>query len=167
MFIRTKKIKGNEYAYLSENRWMKRKQKVRQETKKYLGRVYRFRKTAEAKLECNFDNVDIGEIIRNAVSLELKKHGFQHRKVWENSGCFVDLKSNKVYGANGRGIAIAMNNGFLADYTLRRLFDYKGIKNSYDLAKKLVESGLDVPKDVFVEIYRKLFKSFDVEDEIL
>ncbi|MBW2966023.1 hypothetical protein KY342_02890, partial [Candidatus Woesearchaeota archaeon] len=42
-FIRTKKIKGAEYAYIVENRWRKRrKNKVKQKTNKYLGRVYRF-----------------------------------------------------------------------------------------------------------------------------
>ena len=42
-FIRTKKIKGAEYAYIVENKWRKRrKNKVKQIMSKYLGRVFRF-----------------------------------------------------------------------------------------------------------------------------
>ncbi|GAF71398.1 unnamed protein product, partial [marine sediment metagenome] len=38
-FIRTKKIKGTEYAYIVENKWRKRrKNKVKQIMSKYLGR---------------------------------------------------------------------------------------------------------------------------------
>lgn len=39
MFVRKKKVKGYEYAYLVENRWMKRKKRAKQSSGKYLGRV--------------------------------------------------------------------------------------------------------------------------------
>ena len=164
MFIRTKKIKGNEYAYLSENKWSKRSKKVRQMTKKYLGRVYRFDKAKN--IEFSFDDsLSPGDLIRAVVSWELERHGFKRNKnMLEKGGCFVDLRDNSVYGNRG-AIAIGMNQGFLADYTLRRLFHYTRIKDGYDYAKKFVEAGLDIPKEVFIELYKKIFKGFEDEDE--
>ena len=40
-FLRIKKVKGNEYAYLVENKW---KSGSRQKVKGYIGRVHRFDK---------------------------------------------------------------------------------------------------------------------------
>ena len=158
MFIRTKKIKGNEYAYLSENKWSKRSKKVKQETKKYLGRIYRFDKVKD--VEFNFNAEYPGDLIRAVVCWELRKHGFEEKKgVWQKDSCFVDLKANKVYGKRGC-VAIGMNEGYLADYTLRRLFYYTRIKDGYDYAKKFVEAGLDIPKQVFIDIYQKLSKHY-------
>lgn len=170
MFLRIKKIKGNEYAYFSENRWMKRTKQVRQETKKYLGRVFRFEKQKEASFvfDDSLESLSPGELIRKVICHELGNHGFEPEKgKLCKDGCFVDLKANKVLGKNGKSVALGMNNGFLSDYTLGRLFTYNKIENSYDLAKLFVEAGLDVPKDAFVEIYKKVFKSFDLEEEIV
>ena len=167
MFLRIKRIKGNEYAYVSENRWMKRKQKVRQETKKYLGRVYRFSKVKDECFVCNsIEEMTAGDLIKSVVRHELANHGFitVGTKICNNE-CFVDLKNSKVYGKRGL-VAIGMNNGFLSDYTLGRLFCYNKIKDSYSLAKIFVEAGLEVPKEAFVEIYKKIFKGFE-EDEII
>lgn len=156
MFIRTKQIKGKEYAYLSENKWNKKTKKVKQSTKKYLGKVYRFEKVADIEFDCKADAPE--DLIRAVVEWELRKHGFkQNNMIWQKEECFVDLKNKKVYGKRGV-VAIGMNQGLLADYTLRRLFHYTRIKNGYDYAKKFVEAGLDVPKEVFVEIYGKIFK---------
>ena len=163
MFVRTKQIKGNDYAYLSENKWSKRSKKVKQSTKKYLGRVYRFDKVED--IEFDYDSSNVSDMIRAVVSWELRKHGFKENKdVLERDDCFVDLKERRVYGKRGR-IAIAMNDGLLADYTMRRLFHYTRIKDGYDYAKKFVEAGLNVPKEVFVEIYSKLFKGAEIVDD--
>ena len=163
MFIRTKRIKGNEYAYLSENKWSKRSKKVKQTTKKYLGRVYRFDMVKDIKFD--YDSNNVSDVIRAIVSWELQKHGFEENKgIWNKDSCFVDLKNRKVYSKRGN-IAIGMNDGLLSDYTLRRLFHYTRIKDGYDYAKKFVEAGLDVPKEAFVSIYSNLFKGYEGEDE--
>ena len=39
MFVRTKKIRGKEYAYLVSNRYNKRKKQSRQKSTKYAGKV--------------------------------------------------------------------------------------------------------------------------------
>ena len=164
MFIRTKKIKGNDYAYLSENKWSKRSKKVKQITKKYLGRVYKFDKIKDIEFDYN-NSLSPGEIIKELVILELKKHGFEKNKnIYEKDCCFVDLKENRVYGSRG-SIAIGMNQGLLSDYTLRRLFHYTRIKDGYDYAKKFIEAGLDIPKEAFIDIYNKIFKEFEDDDE--
>ena len=44
VFVRIKKIKGNEYGYLVHNKRNKRKKTVKQKVKAYLGRLYRLEK---------------------------------------------------------------------------------------------------------------------------
>ena len=74
-FIRTKKIKGYEYAYIVENTWKKRGCKVKQKTKKYLGRVYRHDKI-NTKDFFEFYNIEnIKEYLRSEEhTSELQSH---------------------------------------------------------------------------------------------
>ena len=50
MFIRIKKIKGKEYAYLVKNTWKKRKKSSRQTSSSYLGKVIKLKKTNNKSL---------------------------------------------------------------------------------------------------------------------
>jgi len=55
-----------------------------------------------------------------------------------------------------------MNEGFLCSYTLARLFNFKfGIEmenEGMEFAKAFVEAGIEVPKEVFVGIFGKVYK---------
>ena len=160
-FIRVKKINGNAYAYLVENKWYKRGFKgkgkgPRQKVGKYLGRVFYFNKEQDIDF-LSFKKIEnLGEylknnarekIIRELVEWELFRHNI------DKSQFAVDL-SNKKIMANNREVSLKINEGFLNSFTLSRLFNMRS-NDGYYLAKCFVEAGIEVPKDVFVGMFGK------------
>jgi hypothetical protein len=156
-FIRTKKISGNEYAYLVENKWYKQKYKgkgrgSRQKVTRYMGRVYRFDKVIDKDFShyVGFDfqeyvvNNTQESVIKELVRWELFRHNV-------DSVFNVDFNGKKVF-RNNKEVSLKINEGFLNGYTLRRLFNLKSGK-SYYLAKCFVEAGIDIPKEVFVGLF--------------
>ena len=53
---------------------------------------------------------------------------------------------------NKKAVSLKLNEGFLNNYTLRRLFSLRS-NDSYYLAKCFVEAGIEVPKEVFVGLF--------------
>lgn len=158
-FIRLKKINGNDYAYLVENKWYKRKFKSknkgsRQKVSKYLGKVYFFDKEKDIEF-INFKNIDDleqylknnnkNQIVKDLVEWELLRHNIDKKEFIVN---FNDKKIKK----KNKEISLKLNEGFLNSYTLNRLFSLKS-NDSYYLAKCFVEAGVEVPKEVFVGMF--------------
>ena len=105
-FIRTKKIKGAEYAYIVENQWKRKGKKVKQKSKKYLGRVYRFDRANLMDFAAFYNIDDINDYVDRAtvekilvdlIKLELFNYGFKEAKegIWQRECCFFDLKKKK------------------------------------------------------------------------
>ncbi|MBW2996433.1 hypothetical protein KY332_03975 [Candidatus Woesearchaeota archaeon] len=167
-FIRTKKIKGAEYAYIVENRW--KRKKTKQKSKKYLGRVYRFDRVNMMDFYEFYGISDVDkylaekskeEIIVDLIKLELFNHGFNEEKnCWRKGNCFLNLKEKKIYNEKGNNIALAFNEGFMTTYALRKLHNFRADveEEGYDFAKLFVEAGISIPKDVFVGIFSKVYK---------
>lgn len=174
-FVRVKNKKKKdgtiaEYAYIVENRraWGK----VKQRTKKYLGRVYRFDEINAAEFYEYFgidpsdvssylEGKSVKEILFDLISLELYKYGFskvKNRKwLWSLDEINVDLRDNKFYTSRG-SVALGFNDGFLCKHYVSKLMNFR--VNTEDdailLAKTFVEAGIDVPKEVYVGIFDKL-----------
>jgi len=159
-FIRIKKINGKEYAYLVENKWYKRGFKSkgkgsRQTVSKYLGRVYKFDKVIVDKDFFQYKHINDGQqylvdnsydkIIKDLIRWELYRHNIDSNEYKIDFG-------NKKVKQNSKLISIKINEGFLNNYTLRRLFNPKK-DNSLYLAKCFVEAGIEVPKEVFVGLF--------------
>jgi len=152
-FIRTKKIKSYEYAYLVENVWRKRPKKgSRQKVKAFLGRVYK----PELKNDLNFVKEEVyvrdnsfKQIVKDLVEFELLKHDVKD--------FFVDFDKNLVL-RNNRKVALQINEGFLCNYTLKNLINFKLEEEEagYSLAKAFVEAGIKVPQELFIKIFEKL-----------
>lgn len=184
VFIRTKKIKkksGNvyTYAYLVENKWKKRavgKQKSRQKVKAYLGRVYNLEKKSELEFTefRSIDNVekylkdtDKKDIIIDLVKFELLRHGFDEVGNFVSNGdIFLDL-SKKEFSIvedykNKGGIVLKLNEGFMCRETVKGLINFyvEGTEEEigYKYAKAFIEAGINVPKEIFVGLFGKLFK---------
>lgn len=178
MFIRVKKIKGQKYAYLVENKWPEEhkqtdcntavssekpiKKQPKQTVIGYLGRVYEFEmpKTIfSSKLTSNFK-----ESITELIKWHLKEHGFKERKNYMTGKGLVynidkrELKSRKTK----KEAVIKSFDGYICNTTLKELYELDG--RGYDeevgkrLAKTLVKAGLNVPKEVFVQLFEKVFK---------
>lgn len=171
-FLRIKKIKGNEYAYLAENKWMKRRKKVKQSAKKYLGRVYRLSKINDVDffsflkvidVEKYIEQSDRIDLIYDVLKWELYRHGFiEKRNVWRKDELYVNLRLKRVMN-DGKDVVLGLNEGYLSGHTLSRLIRYKAYvpDDAYDMAKFFVEAGVEIPKEMFVGIFSK----FDVNYE--
>ena len=171
MFIRTKKIKNNDYAYIVENKWIKKK--VRQKVKKYLGRVYKFQKAQDVDFFQYHNIQDSGKyikkssktrIIRDLIKCELKKHEFtqNNSNIWQKDKCIINLNTIKIQNKKSKSVALAFNQGLLTEYAVKKLINIKKDENTtYTLAKAFVEAGLDIPRDLFIKYYDKFFKLKD------
>ena len=164
-FYRIKNIKGKEYAYLVENEWAKGSS--RQKVKDYLGRAYRFdlkhnvdfleylkADDAQAYVEKN----DKNRIISDLIEWELFKFGINKEDF------SIDLKGIKIQ-KNKKNAVILINDGFMCSLTLKNLLGFRVDGNEeakgYDLARAFIESGIKVPKEIFVGIFGKLNKTSD------
>ena len=106
MFVRTKKIKGQRYAYLVQNKWVDGQ--VKQKVKKYLGKVYSPEKISETPFYEQHVNYDENEnhknMIKDIVKLELVNHGFAilDDKTLSKEDVLVDVAKCKVKTKNGK-----------------------------------------------------------------
>lgn len=166
MIIRVKKRKNKagedlSYAYLVENKWTPKG--PRQKVMGYLGKVCFFDKK-DLMFNGNSENIGYNEIVKELVKWELKKHGFDEKEgVFASKGIFFE--NNEIYKkqANKKiSCVLAFNEGFLCDFTIKRLLDFreKGSEKEVGLklAKCFVEAGIDVPKDVFIECFEKVYR---------
>ena len=159
MFVRVKKIKGYKYAYLVENSWNKGTSK--QKVKGYLGRVYDLpleEKEFAGSLDGSFSDVVI-ELLK----WQLECYGFgiakeaavkDGLKVVFDDLRFMQEKSGKSFVLKGK-------EGYLCPYTLKKLLDFKSEgyeeKVGRDLAHAFVEAGINIPKEVFIKVFEKVY----------
>lgn len=90
--------------------------------------------------------------MRELVEWELSRH---------NAGAdfTVDFPKKKVRKGR-KEVSIAMNEGCLNSYTLARLLNFKaeGHNAGMEFAKAFVEAGIEVPKELFVGMFSKIYK---------
>lgn len=186
-YIRIKKIKGKEYAYLVQSKWKRlkgRKDKTsKQKIKAYLGRVCRLEKernldfweTVETDPEDYLRLASKDKILDDLIRFELLKHGFMNQSLkgsedlkdyrkskrkWLKDGIIVDINKKNIINKSNSKCVLAINEGFLCNYRLKKLYKYedKGeIKEiGLELARLFIDSGIDIPQDVFIGFYEKL-----------
>ena len=181
MFIRIKKIKNNNYAYLVENFWRKRKKyKVKQKTLKYLGKAIRLEKKQNKSLLefLNIENLqeylekqNPKRIILDLIRLELINHNFKETKknIFELNNFKVNLKDKRVIDLKTKKeICLEINNNFLCSYTLRKLINFTPKQNLAELqigkqlANALESSGIIIPKEIFVIVAKKILEKIKI-----
>ena len=174
-FIRIKKIKGIQYAYLIKNRWLKTKKQPKQKVVGYLGKLIipdsMLEESSEQipNPEVNFydsmniiepedyiDKNDVPDIIKDLVEFELKRHNMNGIE-----GLEIDSSKAKVMAKN-KNVVLRLNDGYLCNYTMKRLvnFDFKGEEEEVglELAKRFIGAGIAVPNEIFIGIFHKVFK---------
>jgi hypothetical protein len=135
MFIRAKKIKNKEYAYLVENIWTKKGS--RQKVKKYLGKITKTTRILENEYKID-ESKKYTDIIKELIETELKNHNITENK-------------NKI---------ISLNEGFLCEETIKKLQELKPEKESRPdkegerLAIALLEAGLSIKKEEFSKLFQ-------------
>ena len=176
MFIRIKKIKNKEYAYLVKNIWRKRKKASRQTTKRYLGKVHKVEKTTNVSLKdfLKINNLEkyLNEnkpekIIKNLIQTELSNHEFKEvqKDVWILNSIKLNLKEKTIINEKTKKpLCLEINNNFLCNPTLKKLLKFKPkaelteLQIGKGLANSFESAGILIPKDIFVVIAQKILK---------
>ncbi len=156
-FVRTKKIGGKPYAYLVENRW--EGGRARQTVTAYLGRVHEPQKTTTATVD--LAQQSFKGAVEALINQELASHGFERRENGFVRETIVVNPSDWSVNNKGKPTVIRMNEGFLCPHTLQQLTNYAHDEkdgNGMMLARRLVEAGLNVPKETFVALFEKINK---------
>lgn len=175
MFIRIKKIKGLEYAYLVKSVW--KDKTARQKVVQYLGKVYILKKTNTASFETfceqekkDLENADLKTIIQTLMGWTLSQYGFtkdpllQKKWVLEDGKVVGDSEKFKIISGK-KEITLKVNDGYMNACTLKALVDIQLNKNTEEqrqaatsLAKAFVDTGIEVPQDIFIEVFQKVYQ---------
>ncbi len=179
MFVRVKKRKGKNYAYLVKNEWTSRG--TRQKVIKYLGGVVGI----EKKNPANF-NVDeliksnAEEFIKKTIQNELKSLGFTDEKNTMRFGGVEYNKRTYEIKKDGKRAVIKNNEGFICEDTIKDLLkfvkkDYKTLKKGTktetknfiikNLANKFLEAGLPANENYFIILADKILSERKQEEE--
>ncbi|MEA3379140.1 MAG: hypothetical protein U9Q69_05930 [Nanoarchaeota archaeon] len=164
MFIRIKKIRHKRYAYLVKNIWSKRKKCSRQKVIKYFGPVIK----PERICNDEYYNQDIKilpskKIFKELLELELINHGFKKRgRNLIKNDIIINLFQKKVNQVQAP-IVIEANEGFLCNYTLTKLYNFKTKTfnpklEGKRLANTILQAGIILNEDIFVCLFNKLYK---------
>lgn len=176
MYIRIKKIKGINYAYLVKSYWSKRRKTPKQKTLCYLGRVYKFQKIENKNLIEHFGTQDIEKyfkkepikkIIKELIKLELSNYNFKETKpnIWTQDKIIVNLVTKKVYASFEKPACIEINNNFLSTKTLRNILNLRFPPNLNNtqiykyLASSFLSVGIALPEDKFILLSQRILKS--------
>ncbi|MFH1637715.1 MAG: hypothetical protein ABIB71_04805 [Candidatus Woesearchaeota archaeon] len=164
MFIRIKTRtnssgKQYSYAYLVRNKWkgITSKQSVR----KYLGRALKF--PGENTVEEIKEAKALKGMLSSLIANELKKRGFERsNNLFQKDNVEVDISLLTVRKGKFPAV-IEINEGFMCDYTFRRLFNYRlkgkdAMAVGKGFAQRLIASGLKVEQELFVDIFNRFYR---------
>ena len=157
VFLRTKKINNHSYCYLVENQYSKKGSQ--QKVKKYLGRVFQLVPSREID---SFDlpkKITKEEMLNKLIQSELLRHNFKEKnQLLINKEIAFDPRNLNLFKKKKEVVA-ALNQGFLCQFTTKRILDFKKTKDfqkdAYTLARYFVEAGLNVSQELFVQFYEK------------
>jgi hypothetical protein len=105
---------------------------------------------------------DFKDTIMKLVEFELMKNGFKRQKNKLKKEDFTfDIENIKFLKAK-QNVIFEANEGFLCEFTLNKLMNFKARgheeKVGFDLANALLEAGLAVPQEIFINIFEKVYK---------
>ena len=190
MFLRKKKVKNKDYLYAVENSW--KNGVVKQKVKRYLGRVHKLKETKKIsfaafvelkkKLEYNeyLNSVDGDNLVYDLVKWELYRKGFNIKnKIAEKGVLKGDFtKRLKILSNGGRPFCIECKEGYLNNLSINMILnsspkeegniDKK--KEAFEFARLIVNGGINVPQEAFIELFGMKFidvkKENNINDEI-
>jgi len=159
MFVRTKKVKQYNYAYMVSNKWTRKG--ARQKVSRYLGRIHEPEQVRESSFSFDFTNSRASETISELVGWVLSDHGFAMKgMLWEKDGITVNPATGYVRCA-GRPCVLRVNGDFMCTQTLRKLLRWTSAKDrteaARELAKSFISAGIPVPQDVFIDVFMKSY----------
>ncbi|MBI3033332.1 hypothetical protein HYY69_07690 [Candidatus Woesearchaeota archaeon] len=182
MFIRIKKIKQFYYAYAVVNQWTKKG--ARQKVVGYLGRVVTlepkesksefpeeksFNDFVDQDLEVYLENTGAKDIVKKYIMYELYKHGFspvkENNNLWQYQDIILDFNTGAIQ-KQGSKVVLQLNNDFLCENTLKNLLNFRSEADEElcgkELAQAFISAGIPVQSEVFIDVFRKIFKPGDI-----
>lgn len=148
MFIRTKKVKDKNYAYLVENYWnVKSKQRV----VAYLGRVYTI-------LDEHITTITSPTLDTLFLAF-IKQIGFKqynsnvYALIYENKTIYCTKK--KIW-SDKSAVCIKVNDGFLCDYTMKQFWQIEKDCNHVTFATTITNMGIMPDKQTLIEFFFSL-----------
>jgi hypothetical protein len=171
-FIRIKIIQNKRYAYLVKNIWSKRKQCSRQKVIKYLGPVIQLEKQNDLLFDDYYNIKNIAHyvslfpsqsIFKKMMILELINHGFEkqgNNLIKDNIK--INLSKKEIIKGSSN-VVLELNEGFLCNYTLTKLYNFKTKifdtkKEGLNFANTILQSGITLDQDKFVNLFNKIYK---------
>ncbi len=174
MFVRLKKIKGLEYAYLVKNVW--KKKTPRQKVVQYLGRIH----APPKGMTCSFDEFCVQEkkqitekttypeLVRALFEWTLFQHGFTkvaQKKAFYTHGKIIADPEKYTLQIKKRQLTMKFNEGYMNQYSMKELLNIK-LSKAIDeprqaatiLAKAFVNAGIAVPQNIFIEVFQKVYQ---------
>lgn len=173
MFIRIKKIKGLEYAYLVKSIW--KEKTARQKVVKYLGKIHHIEKAQSIEFQefCEKEKKHLQttkQIIQALMEWTLFQHGFIKDPLLQtkwlfNHGKIVGEPENLELNSGTKEVTLKINEGYMNSFTLKELENMQLSTKTQEqrsaattLAKAFVAAGIEVPQDVFIDIFQKVYQ---------
>ena len=154
MFIRLKKIKGNDYGYVVHNSWTDKG--ARQKVAKYLGKVHKPEKARSKGLkellgiediEAYMGSKSYMELIDDIIRLELHNH--------KADDAFF-MAGHELKTLMGKSAIIQANQGFICSETIKPLKEYRADEDDGTLLANLITAaGIGIEKELFVMLFEK------------
>ena len=159
-FVRVKTIKGNKYGYLVENTWQGKGS--RQTVKGYLGKV--IVPTANpAGVAPDITQLSFQDSVLTLARWTLENHGFAADTGKHTQETVTFDHASKAVLNKTKNAVLQLNEGFLCQHTMTQLLNFVGEGTREEevgqrLANTLLEAGISVPHDTFVQLFTKIFK---------
>lgn len=160
VFIRIKKIKQYEYAYLVENSW--KKKTSRQKVKDYLGRVVMLEET-DIPYEGSIEQQSFKDAVESIINWQFKRLGFEEKngKLEHEDHTYNPKNHTLIAKRLKKPVVIKSHDGYLSTYTIKKLLSFEPIGTeeeiAYDLARSFVSCGIFVDKGLFIELFEKVY----------
>jgi len=161
-FIRIKKIKKIEYTYLVKNKWTKNG--ARQKVGGYLGKLIRLEPKKEGELfDKSLFSLEPSILINKIIEHELFRHGFKQAGDKLKCGELVYIPDKQtLFGLKAKPIVLYMNEGYFCTHSVQEVFGFNFQGNETQVATTLantfIDAGLKIPQDLFVSLFKKIYK---------
>ena len=176
MYLKLKKIKGIEYAYLVSQSYNKKRKKTRQKNNYYLGKVIQFDRSTNLDFNTSikgsihdfisehsqrqiFGALIHHELINHGFKWDLKKEFLVKGNLYITKGCkkFKDINNNSKF-------CLEINDGFLSSHSIDTLLSplpliEDQVQGGNILAKRLRSEGLNPSTELFISLFKKIVDS--------
>ncbi len=157
MFVRAKTIKGNKYAYLVENSWVDGK--VKQVSKKYLGRIYDCGTVSSLSLDFS-STPSKQDALFFTLQEFFKAAGFVLQKnLLVKEDISLSLSSGKISKKN-KQVVLLLNQRYIYSSLLSSFLQFNepdDARPGQRLAQKISDLGIPLDPTSFIQLYKIVY----------